>query len=103
MSNYDLTLDALSDLREISAYTQREWGRQQRLKYLETVENCFGHLADMPGIGRDVSHMRKGLCAYPCGTHVIFYRQESAGITVIRILHQSQSAIRAFSRGTPNT
>lgn len=103
MTKYTLAPRAQRDADEIGEYTQREWGKAQREKYVKALRTTIEQVADMPGIGRDVSHMRKGLRAYPCGTHVIFYRQESVGITVIRILHQSQSTIRAFFRGAPST
>lgn len=100
MTRYRLAPRALADLKSISADTQREWGRQQRLKYQDDLEDCFKSLAQMPDIGRDVSHIRKGFRAYPKGSHVIYYIQEGGGIAVARILNQSQSTMRAFSRLT---
>lgn len=99
MADYHLTRDALTDLKDIGAYTQREWEMDQRRKYLEDFESYFEHLSEMPGIGRKVSYLRAGMRAYPIGSHVVFYRQDKTGITVIRILHQSQNEMRAFKRG----
>lgn len=73
-------------------------GADQRRKYMGKIRFVIELLADMPGIGRKASHLREGLRAYPIGSHVVFYRQDKTGITIIRILHQSQNEMRAFTR-----
>jgi toxin ParE1/3/4 len=45
-------------------------------------------LADNPALGRSCDNVRSGLRRLEHGEHVIFYRKDSGGILVSRILHQ---------------
>jgi toxin ParE1/3/4 len=45
-------------------------------------------LAANPALGRACSEIRPGLRRLEHGRHVVFYRQDAAGILVSRILHQ---------------
>ena len=45
-------------------------------------------LADNPTLGRRCDDVRPDLRRMECGRHVVFYREDSGGILVSRILHQ---------------
>jgi toxin ParE1/3/4 len=79
---------AEADLVSIGTYTLRTWGEQQAIRYLDDLEACCRTLADNPGLGRDCGEIRSGLQRFETGSHVIFYRRESGGILISRILHQ---------------
>jgi plasmid stabilization system protein ParE len=53
---------AEADLLSIGQYTLQKWGETQAARYLGELEDCC--------------------------QHVLFYRQESRGILISRILHQ---------------
>ncbi len=89
MPNFSLTNKALGDLKNIARYTQQQWGIEQRVKYLNMLDACFGLLAGNPLLGKDRSDIYHGYRGYPLGTHLIFFREEVNGIVIVRILHQS--------------
>ena len=72
----------------IAFYTTREWGEEQALRYLDDLEACCQQLADHPGLGRECDEIRPGLRRMEHGRHVVFYRQQKAGILIARVLHQ---------------
>ena len=51
MGKFRLTQLALADLRSIGRYTQLTWGREQRTRYLEKLDNGFHVLAEQPQRG----------------------------------------------------
>jgi len=77
-----------SDLDNIVVYTLQTWGEAQTDRYLCKIEDCCQLLANNPGLGRLCDPVRPGLRRMEHGKHVIFYRVESGGILVCRILHQ---------------
>jgi plasmid stabilization system protein ParE len=48
MPGFTLTKKAKADLKEIARYTQDQWGRDQRDKYLAMLDGCFHQLAANP-------------------------------------------------------
>ena len=72
----------------IGIHTLRIWGEAQAARYLDQLEACCQMVAGNPALGRACNHIRPGLHRAESGKHVIFYRRESAGILVVRILHQ---------------
>jgi toxin ParE1/3/4 len=87
MPRFRLTERAKADLRTIGRYTQATWGRAQRNRYLAWLDACFHLLAREPHLGRACDEIRAGYRKYHVGRHLIFYRESSAGVEIIRILH----------------
>jgi toxin ParE1/3/4 len=79
---------AEADILDIGLYTLRKWGEDQAARYIDDLEVCCKMLADNPMTGRACDHIRPGLRRMEHGGHVIFYRRETTGIMVSRILHQ---------------
>ena len=79
---------AEADLLSIGHYTIQTWGEAQAARYLNGFEECCHALADNPALGRLCEDVRPGLRRHEHGKHVVFYRQEPAGILIVRILHQ---------------
>jgi toxin ParE1/3/4 len=73
---------------EIGAYTLEKWGERQTFRYVDGLETCCQQLAESPQSGRPCDHIRPGLRRIEHARHVVFYRIESGGILVSRILHQ---------------
>jgi toxin ParE1/3/4 len=80
---------AEADLFNIGLYTFRTWGEIQTDRYIRQLEDCCQLLADSPALGRQCDEIRPELRRMKQGKHVFFYRQESGGILICRILHQS--------------
>jgi toxin ParE1/3/4 len=79
---------AETDLYDIGRYTLRTWGEAQADRYIGELEDCCQLLADNPALGRPCDEIRPGLHRMEQGKHVVFYREESGGILISRILHQ---------------
>jgi toxin ParE1/3/4 len=87
MPAFRLTQRARQDLRAIGRYTQSTWGSEQRDRYLSRLDAAFYLLAEEPKRGRACDDIRLGYRKYHVGRHLIFYRQSSTGLEIIRILH----------------
>ena len=89
MATSRLTRKALEDLRSIARYTEKNWGREQRNKYLSKLDASIKMLEHEPEMGRACDEIREGYRKHHVGRHLIFYRQTSSHIEIIRILHES--------------
>lgn len=94
MSEFRLRPKAVSDLDSIWNYTLETWGEDQAERYLRMINSGFSELAENPECGRECNDIREGYWKYRVGRHLIFYRQESYGVDVVRVLHQSMDVDR---------
>ncbi|MFV8836422.1 type II toxin-antitoxin system RelE/ParE family toxin [Aquisalimonas sp. APHAB1-3] len=85
---YRITRRAEADLYDIARYTEAEWGRDQRTRYLKALETRFGWLAGNPALGQAREDVAAGYYCYPHGRHLIFYMCTAQGIDIIGIPHQ---------------
>jgi toxin ParE1/3/4 len=76
------------DLIDIADYTLDRWGVDQAIRYIESLEKCFGLIAANPEIGRKCDPLRKGYRRIEHQKHVIFYRGDKEDVLIVRILHQ---------------
>jgi len=91
--HYRLSPLALADLEMIWSWTAQRWSVEQAESYHAALVAAFEGLARGAKKGRPVD-IRAGYCKYAVGAHLVFYRQSSAGIDVIRILHQRMDVDR---------
>jgi toxin ParE1/3/4 len=87
---------ARTDLQSIDEYTESTWGGLQADRYLHDLRTFCSTLAQMPELGRRWNSKQSGLRQMEHGKHVIFYRRNSDGILILRILHQSMLPERQF-------
>ena len=87
MPSFRLSAKALNDLKSIGRFTLKTWGREQRDLYLSKLDDSFRLLADQPFLGTPRHDIREGYRVHHVGLHLIFYRQQSTHIDIIRILH----------------
>ena len=83
-----LTPRAQTDLDEIWDYTVDRWGFDQAETHTRRLWKDIAAVADHPSRGRECPEVRRGYRMYPSGSHVLFYRETSDGIDVVRILHE---------------
>ncbi|HZL68493.1 MAG TPA: type II toxin-antitoxin system RelE/ParE family toxin [Candidatus Limnocylindrales bacterium] len=89
MAGFRFSRRAEADLLSIADYTLRTWGEAQADRYIGELETCCQMLADNPALGRPCDDIRPGLRRMEHGKHVVFYRlQKPGGTLVVRILHQ---------------
>jgi toxin ParE1/3/4 len=95
MSKYLLSSKAKTDLKQIAAYTEKHWGRNQRNIYIKRFDNTFLILAENPWSGNSCDYVKTGYRKFPQGSHVIFYRvRQNGDICIVRILHKSMDINR---------
>lgn len=87
MPGYELTKAAQKDLRGISAYTKKTWGKAQEKAYRENIREKLRGLANTPEVGQKRYELAKGLRSFPVGHHIAYYLETTDGIVVVRILH----------------
>lgn len=93
MGSFTLTNAAKADLKSIAVYTQRRWGRQQRLRYAKQFDEAFQMLALSPEVGVRCDAIKNGYRKFTNGSHLVFYRVISdEEVEVVRILHKRVDA-----------
>jgi toxin ParE1/3/4 len=98
MLYYKLTEAAKMDLREISEYTKKTWGKEQEKVYRETIRAALSIIAKLPEIGQMREELAEGLRSFPVGNHIAYYVEKSGQIMVVRILHPSMDRERAMKK-----
>lgn len=89
MADYFLTKRAEEDFDGIGLYSLENWGLEKAESYLGDLDACFERLANDPLLGKDRSDIKTKLLAYPCNSHVIFFRRDDAGnVEILRVLGQ---------------
>jgi len=84
---------AAADLDGIWDYSAENWGPAQADRYIDELRDTCRALASGQKRGRDVS-ARPGYWKYPCGAHVIYFRDPGETLEIIRILHGAQDVER---------
>src|SRR5438552_11419886 len=73
MASYQLTEDAEADVDGIYEYSILHFGLQQARDYVNSLQGCFGNLADNPGLGRDYSHVKANARRFEYQSHSVYY------------------------------
>ena len=98
MPDYKLTDAAKKDLRGISAYTKKTWGKEQEKAYREILRVALRVIAKAPKIGQKRDELAEGLRSFPVGNHIAYYVEKGKGIEIARILHPSMDREKAMKR-----
>ena len=99
MPDYKLTETAKKDLREISAYTKRTWGKKQEKAYREAIRAALRAIAKTPKIGQKRDELAEALRSFPVAHHIAYYLEKKDGIEVARILHPDMDRENAMKKG----
>lgn len=87
------TVAASADLNGIWDYTEAAWSLAQARKYTTEIRDACRALAAGQKRGRATS-ARPGYLKYPCGSHVIYFRDLGDALEIVRVLHRAQDAER---------
>ncbi|WP_439634146.1 type II toxin-antitoxin system RelE/ParE family toxin [Glycocaulis sp.] len=87
MAEFRLRPAARADLEGIWRDTAERWSVQQAETYISLLFDAFAALADFPLSGQDASDIREGYRQRLCGSHAIFYRPQTYGVEIVRVLH----------------
>jgi len=94
MSAFRLTADAKASLMQIAHYTQKTWGRRQRVSYLRMIDDCFCSLAVNPKQGRSRPDLHHALRSHPVGKHIVFYIARQDHIVIVNVLHERMDPMK---------
>jgi len=98
MSSFTLTQRAKADLISIARFTEKSWGREQRLAYIKQFDDTFHLLSKTPVIGNNCDYIKKGYQKFPQGSHIISYStDDKKNVLIVRILHKSMDVLSKFS------
>lgn len=90
---YRLLPLAETDLERVWLYTLENWSLAQADGYHRDLVAAFAALASGQKRGRTTS-IRPGYLKYPCGSHVIYFRDLGDTLEIVRVLHRAQDAER---------
>ncbi|MBL7003661.1 MAG: type II toxin-antitoxin system RelE/ParE family toxin [Gammaproteobacteria bacterium] len=93
---YRITFRAQNDLLDIGRYTEQNWGRKQRNKYLKELESRFLWLTENSQLGKHRSDIHKDYYSYPQGHHVVFYLISNNFIDIIGLPHKEMDILNYF-------
>jgi toxin ParE1/3/4 len=102
MRDYKLTEAAKKDLRKISAYTTKTWGKEQEKVYREIIRTALRTIAESPEIGQKREELAEDLQSFPVGNHIAYYIKKNNQIIVVRILHPAMDRESAMKNKRAN-
>lgn len=94
---YRVSRAAESDLRKIGRYTQDTWGKTQRRKYLQAINERFQFIADNPQLSRERSEFTPPVRILPHERHLIVYLTDEKGVLILRVLHAAMDVDEQLS------
>jgi toxin ParE1/3/4 len=95
MDHYILSRKSQEDIEAIYNFGKNKFGKDQALKYLLELRDCFELLLRNSSIGKQRSEIKQGLFSLPYASHIIFYRIFRDHIRIVRVLHGSRD-LRSF-------
>lgn len=84
---------AIADIEQIWDYSAEHWGADQADRYTDEIRDACMTLATGHRHCRLVPE-RAGYLKYATGSHMIYFREASDRLDVIRVLHQAQDPER---------
>jgi toxin ParE1/3/4 len=85
---YRLSKLAEEDLLNIFLTTLDQWGVEKAKQYANNIDDTFKKLSELPDIGKKRNEIFIDALSFPVKKHVIFYKKDTKGILIARILHQ---------------
>jgi len=96
MADYRLSRRAAIDLEVVAEYTIERFGVEQARHYRDDLKTCFDQLVTNPDMGPRAEHLARDLRRFECQSHVVFYRFDTDGLLIVRVLHSRMDVPRHF-------
>ncbi len=96
MANYIITPNAEKDIDEILLYISAD-NINAAIAFNDRLINCFELLADNSKIGRERTELKQDLRSFPEGNYLVFYREWSGIVAIVRVLHGARDLDEIFS------
>jgi|TARA_B110000908_G_scaffold131051_1_gene154122 toxin ParE1/3/4 len=97
MAKYILSPQAQRNLKDIRAYTLKNFGKQQTRAYLKILQTHMKALAATPSKGKKRDEIKTDYYSSFIGSHTIYYRIAHTHIDIFDALHQSMEPMRHFT------
>ena len=81
---------ATNDLKEIYAYSLRQWGQSRSNRYLENIKDKIWLLIEQPLLGIERPEIFNDIRSVTIESHTLFYKVTTDTIQIIRVLHRRQ-------------
>jgi toxin ParE1/3/4 len=96
MANYIITPNAEKDIDEILLFIAND-NIDAAIAFNERLISRFELLADNAKIGRERPELKQDLRSFPEGNYLIFYREWSGIVAIVRVLHGARDLDEIFS------
>ncbi|MEM7723087.1 MAG: type II toxin-antitoxin system RelE/ParE family toxin [Pseudomonadota bacterium] len=96
MKRIEYAAKATADIAAIWDYTEDRWGYAQAVTYDAMIEARIKGIAEGLVVSRSGEDIAPGLRRALAGQHVVFFREDEAAVTVVRVLHQRMDVGRAW-------
>jgi toxin ParE1/3/4 len=87
MDEYRLSPKAKDDMEAVWLYSSSKWGLNQTERYIDSLADSFDFLTKNSKLGISCDFIRKGYRRYPVKRHMVYFRETSYGIEIMRVLH----------------
>jgi toxin ParE1/3/4 len=95
VADYQLTVRAAEDLREIGRYIASE-NLRAATKLVDTLEKHFMLLAENQNFGRARPDIAPDLRYSPVKNYLVFYRPIPGGVEIVRVVHSRRNITQAL-------
>jgi toxin ParE1/3/4 len=93
-ARFRLTREAERDIIDIYLYSLEQFGADQAALYTDNLYGKFATLAENPALGRDFNAIYSGALRSNQESHAIYFKEDEAGILILRVLHQKMDPAR---------
>ena len=94
MKQFQVSAEALQDLRDIWTYSAKTWGVDQANRYVGDIRRTIEALAKGAALSRSAGDVRPGYRKALVGRHAMFFVERGRVLVIVRILHQRMDAER---------
>lgn len=94
---YRLSRRADLDLDMLLVTGIERFGVDQANRYFDDLIRLFELIATQPRMARVRKDIGPAVRLYPHRAHLVFYREEGAGVLILRILHGRQDWMQHFT------
>ena len=84
---------AENELKNIAAYTLKQWGKLQKKSYLDLFKQSFKYLStsqtdnEFLPLTQNRDDIDSGLWSYRVKKHVVYFRETKQEYLIVRVLH----------------
>jgi toxin ParE1/3/4 len=87
MRRLEFTPRARRDIEEIWEYSFERFGLDKAEAYLRGIQRAAMMVTEDPRRGRPCDEIRAGYRKFSVGSHILFFRESTTRVVIVRILH----------------